>query len=189
MKRLPHLVFATSVAAIVCPAAAYAEDMDAAPLSDTELAAQRGGFTVSGVEVRLGAEMRTYMNGELVLQTVVNWDQGGATTTQTVSGALSQSSMDALRAGFSTGGAAQMKLGGTPVFLANDGQTAILQRTDGGIQNIILNTANNVALSQQTTATLDLAGYGAFQDNIMAMRTMGAINAMASAGAVQALGR
>ena len=80
-------------------------------------------------------------------------------------------------------------LGGTPVFLANDGQTAILQRTDGGIQNVILNTANNVALSQQTTATLDLAGYGAFQDNIMAMRTMGAINAMASAGAVQALGR
>jgi hypothetical protein len=198
MTRLPHLVFASGVAAIACPATAYAQDMtmplqdDDAGLeavSDDELAEQRGGFTVSGVEVRLGAEMRTYMNGELVLQTVVNWDQTAATTTQIVSGALSQSSMDALRAGYASGGAVQVKLGSTPVYMANGGQTAIIQRTDGGIQNVILNTASNVNLMQQTNATLDFAGYGAFKNNIMSMRTVSAIDAMIGAGALQALGR
>jgi hypothetical protein len=197
MKRLPHVVFASSVAAVVCPCAAYAQDMtvplqdEASPetVSDAELSEQRGGFTVSGVEVRLGAEMRTYMNGELVLQTVVNWDRAGATTTQIASGALSTASMDALRAGFATGGTFQLKMGDTPVYVTNGGQTAILQRTDGGIQNVILNTANNVALTQQTTATLDLAGYGAFKDSITSMRAASAFDAMIGAGALQALGR
>lgn len=185
----PGIAAANVEEAVASDPVAADELIEAEVVPDEELSQQRGGFVVSGMDVRLGAEMQTFMNGELVLHTVVNWDEAGATTTQIASSALSSTNMDALRAGFSSGGPVSMKLGETPVYLANNGQTALMQRTDGAIQNVLLNAASNISITQQTNATLSLTGYQGFESNILTSRMMSSIGAGMGAATLGALGR
>jgi hypothetical protein len=188
MKMRFAFPFISAIAIAVLPGVSRAAPVDAtlSPIDadcfrnldtvpDLELAEQRGGFAIAGMEVRLGAEMRTYLNGDLVLRTVVNWDTMGSTTTQIASAGLAQSSMEALQAGFATGGSVSLKVGDTPIYLANSGQTALAQRTNGAIQNIVLNTASNIALTQQTDATIDISGYQAFHNAITTSRLSDAL--------------
>jgi hypothetical protein len=162
---------------------------DAAIVSDAELADQRGGFTLAGMEIRLGAEMRTYLNGDLALMTVVNWGPDGVTSSQTASAALSAARLDALQAGLAGSGSFALKMGDTPVYLANNGQTALLQRADSAIQNVLINTASNISVTQQTEATLDLSGYQGFQTDILSSRLSDALGSSIGAATAGALAR
>ncbi len=137
---------------------------------DAELAEYRGGFLWQGVTIGFGAEIRTYLNGDLVLQTNVSWTETGAQTTQLVSGALTPADASQLQAGILVSGGITMNVGNQSVFLANEGQTAILHQTDGAIQNIVLNRASNVEASQQVDAVLDLGNFAAFQEQLLGHR-------------------
>jgi hypothetical protein len=132
-------------------------------VSDEELDQNRGGFTWEGVDINLGAEIRTYLDGALVLQTNISWTAAGANTTRFVSAALTPASAAQLQAGILSNGGISMHVGDQSVFLANGGQTAILQPTDGAIQNILINRASNISARQEIDAVLDLGNFGQFQ--------------------------
>jgi hypothetical protein len=135
---------------------------------DKELAGYRGGFVWQGVEIGLGAEIRTFLNGELVLQTNITWTPTGAQTTRFVSGALTPVDAAQLEAGILSTGGITMKVGDQSVFLANEGQTVFVQGTNGSIQNILINRASNITAREEIDATLDLQNFGQFQQQQLA---------------------
>ncbi|WP_166745585.1 hypothetical protein [Sphingomonas naasensis] len=173
-------MFSLSKLALACaiglgPASAMAQDAvsgdplaSARPMPDAELAQARGGFEIAGLIISLGADLRTYLNGELALRTLFTWGDGGVETQQFVSAALTQATADQLRAGMFSEGGIRLQLGDQQVFFANQGQTALIHNVEGGIQNMLLNTANNTAVRQEVDLTLNLSGYDTFRDSISA---------------------
>lgn len=139
-----------------------------AAVSDDELSAQRGGFAFGGMEIRMGADIRTFLNSELALHTVITLNENGYSRTQTVAAGLTLADADALRNSALSNGAIRMNIGDNQVYLANQGQTAVIHGNEGALQNILINTASNITASQQVTATLDLSGYDGFAATVTA---------------------
>ena len=158
------------------------------PLADQELAEQRGGFRWEGVDIDLGAEIRTYLNGDLALQTNISWTAAGTSTAQWVSAALTPADAAQLQAGILTSGGITMKVGDQSVFLANDGQTAILHRTDGVLQNVLINRASNITGRQEVDAALNLGNFDQFQGRLTDLRVGQAIGDAVGASTIGALG-
>lgn len=136
-------------------------------LTETELDEQRGGFVLSGVDIWLGVEMRTYMEGDLVMQTNMRWTDQGMAVDRSLSSALTLATRDMLTS-TSFGSALARFLGSGSVLLANQGQTALVQRADGSLQTIILNSASDIALRQEIDATLSLGNFAPFQAGLLA---------------------
>lgn len=135
-------------------------------ISDDELSEQRGGFQFTGMEIKLGADIRTFLNSELVLHTVIRMDENGYNRVQTVGTGLTLADADAIRNNVLSNGAIRMNVGDSQVFLANEGRTAIIHGNEGALQNILVNTASNITATQDVTATLDLQGYDGFAATI-----------------------
>lgn len=190
--------FFTSVAciasctAMLLPQTAKADPVVAVDLpalvSDKDLDKLRGGFLVSGLDINFGADIRTYVNGDLLLHTVLNWSDEGAETVQTVAAGLSPVDAAALENGVLSNGNIRMKVGDTPVYLINGGQTAIVHETGNGVQNMLINTANGFNSIQEVDATLNLSGYENFNANMMMDRISSAIDDVAGQAAIGALG-
>jgi hypothetical protein len=169
---------APSVAATAAVGVAPVASADAARLPivpDDELARARGGFSWQGVEIGLGAEIRTYLDGALVLQTNISWSSSGATRSQVVSGALTAADAAQLQAGILNGGAIRMQVGNQSVFLANGGETAISHGAEGTIQNVLINRASNISARQEIDVNLDLHNFGQFQQQTNQTRVVDAI--------------
>lgn len=137
-------------------------------VADAELSEQRGGFRLAGMDIRLGADIKTFLNGELALHTTVQWTENAAVTTQTMSAALTLADAEMLRNNVLATGAITMNVGNDRVYLANSGQTALIHRSDGALQNVLINTASNFSATQEVSATLDLGQYQQFADTITA---------------------
>jgi hypothetical protein len=168
LKYLAVALFWAMLPASMLPQEAAFDGLEV--VSDEELAEQRGGFSWQGVQISLGAEIRTYLDGDLVLQTNVAWADGAETTTRMVSGALTPVDMAQLQAGILSSGGITMRVGTQSVYLANQGQTAMMHRTDGALQNVLINTANQVNARQEVDATLDLQNFQGFQQDILNTR-------------------
>jgi hypothetical protein len=162
-------------------------DFDGAEtVEDSRLNEMRGGFRVQGMDISLGADIRTYMNGDLVLHTLVNWSDLGQTKTQFVSDILSPAAAQMVQASAISGGSLSMTLGGSAVFLANEGKTAIAHRTENGLQNVLINTANNQNITQSVDATISLGGYDQFRSTIMSSRLTDSLNGVLGGLAIAA---
>ena len=191
--------YATLIIAFTCGSFALASEADAAqsvPLNDTTeipngvaepfafaatvsdelLDQQRGGFVVHGMNINLGADIRTYINGELMLRTTVSWTDTGVLNEQFVAQGITRASAISLNASALANGNISMDVGGAPVFAANDGQTMLIHRVENGLQNILVNTASNLDIVQQVDASIELGGYDAFHDSIISNRLSDSIS-------------
>lgn len=155
--------------------------------NDAELEQQRGGFALAGMDIRFGAEVQTYVNGELALMTSISWVDDIAVKTQYVSDQLSAATSAQLQNGVLMTGPITMRIGDMQVFLANAGQTALSHNLDDSLQTVLVNTASNVQFRTELNATLDLAGYQAFNASVQQIRladALGSIIAEQTIGAV-----
>ena len=137
-------------------------------IADEELGEQRGGFAFAGMEIKLGADIRTFLNDELALHTVITMDDNGYSRVQTIGAGLTLADADALRNSALSNGAIRMNVGDNQVFLANEGRTAVIHGNEGALQNILINTASHITATQDVTATLDLQGYDGFAATVTA---------------------
>lgn len=141
------------------------------PLASAELAELRGGFLVAGgIQLDFGAVVRTYVDGQLALESRLQWTDQGAVTTQnlgSVPGAVDLAgAMDqALKAGLDI----EALGSGQGVLLADgSGATALIQNIGrDGIQNVIVNNADGRNLRQEVEINLALPQLGALQAGSM----------------------
>lgn len=120
------------------------------PLNVLDLDETRGGLrTPDGVEFGFGAVVRSFVDGRLALETQVTWtDQGPVQT-------VGDAALSALAPGVAVPGGDEGWRG--LVIPGEGGTTTFLQRLDdGGVRNVILNTANNRDLRQETDVTLNI---------------------------------
>ena len=127
----------------------------------TEAIEARGGFNWGGMSISFGADVQTYLDGQLALRTLVSWSASGATTQTIVGTQLSPADM-ASATGGGGGIAIPQMLSGSQVYFANAGRTALVQNTNGALQNVLVNAMANRNAVQQTNATVTLSNYTAF---------------------------
>lgn len=178
--------------AFVNPVAVQAQSAAATDLpilvSEDELDELRGGFAWSGLDINFGADIRTYVDGNLVLQTVLNWTDNGAETMQIAADGLTPAAASQLQNGILSNGNIRMKVSESPVYLLNDGRTAISHQTGSGVQNMLINTAIGLNSVQEVNATIDLGGYQDFSSTLMRDRLGNALDDVAGQAAIGALG-
>jgi hypothetical protein len=157
----PRSALVAAFAALWLSPAALAEPT---ALSDEEMSDVRGGImTPLGLEVGFGADVRTYVDGELALETRLVWTDGGVVTER--SGPLSSSALDATTGGWSA-----------VVPGAGGGQTQILQDlSNGRVLAVVANTASDRTIRQEADITLVLPQLPQLQQQIAAGRLSSAL--------------
>lgn len=161
------LLLSFAPAAIPCVAAAgdgLGQHAAAAPLTDEELAAERGGLKLpTGLEVGFGASVRTFIDGALVLETRLVWTDQGAVQSQ------SPSPVGPGGEGITLSGGAE----GLPglVVPGDGGSTAVLHELNAErIANIVVNTASNRDIRQEVRIDLTIPELSQFQQSAIQER-------------------
>ncbi|WP_068084509.1 hypothetical protein [Novosphingobium rosa] len=185
---LAALFVSPSTAALAATASADTTPTEGPPafthskgLSDEDLDMLRGGFELQGVSISLGAQLNTYLNGQLVMATTLNWTTSGASST-TSTMTLTPASEASLQAVVTAGGTFGMSSSGGQAYITNSGQTLIYQNAANGLQNVLINTASGVNANQTINATVGIAGYAGYSSANLAAslgRTLGAAVGMA----------
>lgn len=184
MKPLaPFAILAGVLMSVWSPTAA-----SAAPilLTDDELAAQRGGLrTPSGLEIGFAASLRTLIDGRLVLATRLTWTDRGVKTQQVAGSsevAAAPSGATATVPAQTTSptqvAAASASPGGFTATVPGEtgGVTQVVQNFSGGqITNVVMNTASNRTIRQDTAITLVVPMLAGLQHQVTADRLAAAL--------------
>ncbi|MBN9590178.1 MAG: SPOR domain-containing protein [Alphaproteobacteria bacterium] len=133
-------------------------------LDDGALAGMRGGFFLAGgAQFDFGASVRTMVNGQLALQSNVQWTQGGAVVQQVVGPNAAPIAPAQLAQLFGGSDGAQMGV----TVPAPSGSTAVLTNlASGQVQNVLLNTASNQTVSQNTDVLLTIYNLPQLQQQV-----------------------
>jgi len=170
-SHIRRLVLAWSTLAwttlLAGPPAQVRADTPREPLSAAELAGLRGGFLVAdGVKLDFAAQVRTFVDGALALETSLAWTPQGAVSATSVADGVAKPVLDASSeavqaAGVDIGGLVQP---GDSVAVTDSGGTILLHRTTADtVQNFIFNTASDQNIRQEVDINLVLPGFEAVQ--------------------------
>ena len=143
--------------AILFVSNAWAQPAQAPRLTEAELAEQRGGIlTPNGFEVGFGATVRTFVDGKLALETRLTWTDHGARTERIG---------DAGGAGLGPGSWTGVIAG------ASGGETRVLHDFSASrIASVVVNTADNRTIRQETDIQLTLPQLPQLQAEIAVSR-------------------
>ena len=149
---MPRNSWLAGLALLACAAGA---SRAAAPLTPAELERERGGYlSVGGLSFDFGATVSTYVDGKLALQTGLTLSDATTLARQTGMGQI--------------GGTMTANLPG------DSGSTQLLQlASPSQLSNVVLNTASNRIISQNTSVTLTIPGLSALQGQY-ALQRLGA---------------
>jgi hypothetical protein len=174
------------------PQQATAQQLIGSRIDDAELAELRGGFLVAaGVTLDFGAVVRTYVDGQLALESRLTWTETGAVTGQTlgtVPGAIDLAA--ALDQALAGGLDISALRGGQGILLSDaNGATALVQNLQGGVQSLIINNADGRDLRQEIEITLTLPDLDTMQRDYSVDRLGAAIGQDINTSLMQSLGR
>lgn len=189
MKRISFLQIAI-LAALSAPTAAAGQDAFSPThaLAAEELDRNRGGFiVVDGMTIGFGAVVRTFVDGELALQTTLTLGPNGAEVTRTLGTAAAMTDPSEIARVMSSFG---LNVRPDQVFVSPDGATAAVHRVDAAqLANLLLNTGDGRTVRQEMDITVALPGFEAQQAGIRAATTAARLNDDVTAAAVAVLGR
>ena len=124
-------------------------------LSDDDLAGTRAGYiTVDGISFDFGAQLKTFIDGTLALSSQLTLNDSGLKVVQNIGDIptvvpLSESAAAGLNLGNIQGDGI--------VVLGEGGGTALIQGfSDSQLQNLVINTANNRTITQETSLTFTI---------------------------------
>ena len=158
-SRSLHVTAALAALILLAGRPARADDLPA-PVADSELDGMRGGFMVDGIQFNFGALLSTTVNGQLALQTQVNYTPTGPQVTQTVG----PNAVQGAPTNGTINGLIQSGIPRQDIALTNKGATAVIQMvTNGSVQNIVINTANNQNIQQATQLQLQIPALAQLQ--------------------------
>ena len=134
-------------------------------MSDEQLDSHRAGFmTPTGVEIGLGADVRTYVDGQLALETRLTWTDQGVTReviagqeTQDVQAAAARLGLDLT--GDWKGVVIEQPGGGASAALTTIGRDAV--------GNLLVNTASDQDLRLETEITVMVADFEGVQQQFL----------------------
>ncbi len=153
---------------------AYASFSALAVINETELGAMRGGFTLGGLDVEFGANMRTFIDGTLALESVVALTESGPVVQQvTPTGGAAVPNTAGMSLIFADGSSATLKdatpsnvdltaLAGAHGIVLNDrkGFTTVLHRVNKDqILSVLINTASGRAIRNDLELTVTLTNF------------------------------
>jgi hypothetical protein len=161
------LILAGLAAVAALAVASPALCAEPASLSEEALQDQRGGLaTPLGVDIGFGASVRTYVDGTLALETRLTWTGEGAKSERV----FDSGAVGALPTGLAAA---------APVIVA-PGSSVIHDLTENRIASVVLNTANDRSIRQDTDITLHLPQLPDLQQQIGAERLANALQALSS---------
>lgn len=154
--RLALLAAAFAGAPLATAHADVFDGVEVAP--EVELADARGGFvTADGITFDLGAVIRTFHDGELVLMSQLTWTPAGALATHTAGDAYAGAADAAVAA------ANRIAAGGITVGDAS-GSTAIVHDLAGAnLRSLVVTGASDTRFLQDIQVTITLPGFEAMQ--------------------------
>lgn len=161
-------ILATLIMCLVADvgAAAAQDRLGGSPLTDPELADQRGALRLpGGMEIGFGASVRTFVDGALVLESNLVWTDQGAMRTEAAP------SLD----GQGQGGQVTLSDASAQILgkaLAGDGgSTVVLHELDAArIANVVVNTASNRDIRQEVQIDLAIPELSRFQQSAIQER-------------------
>jgi hypothetical protein len=161
------------------PTSDPAQPFNAVPTASLDhLAALRGGLRVGALDVEFAANVRTLVNGTLVLESTTNLTPGGTMVTQSNLPAIGMNPETLSFVGANPSGVAGQM--GVVIEGSSGVTTALHSVTRDQILGVILTTASNQQISQEINVQVSLGNFGRFQDAargaLFSGRLLGSLN-------------